>query len=128
MRPAVPLLVEFILGSTLERDPERAPHPTALPIVGNGPPGTFVHFADGRRIPLPTDQIVLAEHDTGSARVGFGGMRFGGLEGEFLVFHRVSDVLPESELSPERGRRMTLAPDMVTAIFVEGRLAWPVVH
>jgi hypothetical protein len=51
-------------------------------------------------------------------------MRWGGVEGGLLTFHRVRDLLPEHELSPERGRRMTLAPEMVAAVFMEGRLVW----
>lgn len=125
--PSVPLLIEFAAGSRLEREPEHLPNPT-LPIVGNGPPGTFVRFVDGRRIPLPTDQIVLGEVEAEDARIGIGGMRFDGIEGEFLVFRRVRDLHPESELSPERRNRMTLAPDMVSAIVVDGRLVWPTLH
>ena len=41
-----------------------------------------------------------------------------------LTFRRVRDLLPEHELSSERGRRMTLEPDMVAAVFMEGRLVW----
>jgi hypothetical protein len=66
-------VVEFVPGSHVDK--ERAFVP-GLPVVQNGPPGTFVTFADGRRVPLPTDQIVLAEDNGGAARVGFGGMRF----------------------------------------------------
>ena len=114
-------VVEFVPGSHV--DTERAFVP-GLPIVQNGPPGTFVTFPDGRRVPLPTDQIVLAEDNGGAARVGFGGMRFDGIEEGLLVFRRVRDLLAEHELSPERGRRMTLEPKMIAAVFMEGRLAW----
>jgi len=126
--PPVPLLIEFVAGSRFEREPEHAPRPTALSIVGNGPPGSFVRFADGRRVPLPTDQIVSGDHAGGAARVGFGGMQFVGVEDGLLVFHRVRGLLPESQLSPERGRRMTLVPDMVAAIVVDGRFVWPAPH
>ena len=81
-------------------------------------------FADGRRVPLPTDQIVLAEDNGGAARVGFGGMRFDGIEEGMLTFLRVRDLVAGHELSPERGRRMTLEPRMIAAVFMEGRLAW----
>jgi len=60
----VPLLIEFVRGTHLYR--ERAIIPR-LPIIHNGRPGTFVVFADGARVPLPTDQIVLAD-DSGGAR------------------------------------------------------------
>jgi hypothetical protein len=83
-----------------------------------------VTFADGGRVPLPTDQIVSTEKRAGAAQVGFGGMRFDGLEGGHLTFRRVRDLFAEHELSPERGRRMTLKPEMVAAVFMEGRLAW----
>src|SRR5581483_481991 len=55
--------VEFVQGSRIEREHliERPPSGASLRIVQNGPPGTFVRFADGRRVPLPTDQIVSSE-------------------------------------------------------------------
>ena len=52
------------------------------------------------------------------------GMGFDGIEGGLLTFFRVRDLVPEHELSPERGRRMTLEPKMIAAVFMEGRLAW----
>jgi hypothetical protein len=116
--------VEFVGGSRLHKEPPMLSGLPRLPILQNGPPGTFVTFADGRRVPLPTDQIVAAEDGTGAASVGFGGMRFDGVEGGLLTFRRVRDLLPEHELSSERGRRMTLEPDMVAAVFMEGRLVW----
>jgi hypothetical protein len=114
-------LVEFVRGSRLHSEPAFVP---ALPIVQNGPPGTFVIFTDGKKVPLPTDQIVAADDAAGAARVSFGGMRWGGVEGGLLTFHRVRELRAEHELSPERGRRMTLAPAMVAAVFMEGRLVW----
>jgi len=119
---SAPLVIEFVAGSSLQREPEVVPK---LPIVQNGPPGTFVSFSDGRRVPLPTDQIVSMEDAGGSARVGLGGMSFEGMEDGLLVFHRVRDLLPEAQLSPERGRRMTLVPRMVSEILIDGRRVWP---
>jgi hypothetical protein len=120
-RTRVFCVVEFVQGTRVEK--ERAFTP-GLPVVQNGPPGTFVTFADGRRVPLPTDQIVLAEDNGGAARVGFGGMRFNGLEEGLLTFVRVRDLVAAHQLSPERGRRMTLEQKMVAAVFMEGLLAW----
>jgi len=119
-------VVEFVEGSRIERDPpvNRPASGTNLRIVQNGPPGTFVRFADGRRVPLPTDQIVSSDDGAGAARVGFGGMRFDGIEEGLLTFRRFRDLRAAHELSPERGRRMTLEPEMVAAVFVERRLAW----
>ena len=114
-------LVELVPGSRIHKQPPFVP---GLPVLHNGPPGTFVGFLGGRKVPLPTDQIVLAEDGSGAARVGFGGMRFEGLEQGLLVFRRVRELHPEHQLSPERGRRMTLEPGMVTAVFMEGRLVW----
>jgi hypothetical protein len=114
-------MVEFVQGTRVEKDRAFVP---GLPVVQNGPPGTFVRFADGRRVPLPTDQIVLAEDNGGAARVGFGGMRFDGIEEGLLTFLRVRDLVAAHELSPERGRRMTLEPKMIAAVFMEGQLAW----
>jgi hypothetical protein len=42
-----------------------------------------------------------------------------------LVFFRVRDLQPEELLSPQRGRRMTLEPRMVTSIAVDGKVVWP---
>ena len=119
-----PLLIEFIAETKLYREPDFVPK---LPILQNGPPGTFVIFLDGRKVSLPTDQIVFADDTTGFARVGFGGMSFEGIEDGYLVFYRVRELQPEEELSPQRGRRMTLEPHMVSSIYVEGRRVWPVV-
>jgi hypothetical protein len=117
-----PLLIEFVAETRLERDPDLVPK---LPIVQNGPPGTRVVFADGSKVPLPTDQIVFADDTKGSARVGFGGMSFEGLEEGFIVCYRVRELQPEALLSPGRGRRMTLKPEMVAAIYVDDRKVWP---
>jgi hypothetical protein len=119
---AFPLLIEFVPGTRVHREPEFV---SKLPIIRNGPPGTFVVFADGAKVPLPTDQIVFAEDAGGIARVGFGGMSAAGLEDGQLVFYRVRDLQPAELLSPERGRRMTLEPRMVTSIAVDGRVVWP---
>jgi len=118
----VPLLIEFVAGTRLYRE---ATFSTGLPIVGNGPPGTFVLFPDGRRVPLPTDQVVESDDGDGAARVGFGGMRFVGLQGRQLIFHRVRDLWAPAQLSPERGMRMTLETSMVTAVSVDGTQVWP---
>jgi hypothetical protein len=117
-----PLLIEFVPGTSIHREPEFVPK---LPIVQNGPPGTTVVFRDGAKVPLPTDQIVFAEDVGGAARVGFGGMSFEGIEGTQFVFFRVRDLQPEETLSPERGRKMTLEPRMISSIAVDGRVVWP---
>ena len=122
----MPLVVEFVPGTRVEREAELVPR---LPIVQNGPPGTFVVFADGARVPLPTDQIVSSEDGGGAgARVGFGGMRFFGVVAGQLVFLRVRDLAPEARLSPERSSRMTLEPHMVTAVTEDGHVVWPALH
>ena len=118
--------VEFVPGSRIEKEsivPRHGSRPSLL-IMQNGPPGTFVRFRSGRRVPLPTDQVVSSEDEAGAARVGFGGMRFDGIEGGLLTFRRVRDLVAEHELSPERGRRMTLELALVAAVFMEGRLVW----
>lgn len=118
----IPLLIEFVIGTRLFRE---AAFTTGLPILGNGPPGTFVIFPDGHRVPLPTDQVVESDDESGAARVGFGGMRFMGRHGSQLMFHRVKDLWPSAQLSPERGMRMTLETSMVAAVIVEGTKVWP---
>ena len=122
MNNAFPLLIEFVPGTRVYREPEFV---SKLPILQNGPPGTFVVFADGTKVPLPTDQIVFAEDDGGAARVGFGGMSAAGMEDEKLVFYRVRDLQPAALLSPERGQKMTLNPQTVTSVAVDGRIVWP---
>jgi hypothetical protein len=119
---AVPLLIEFAGPSSLLREQHR---PSPLPIIGNGPPGTFVVFPDGLRVSLPTDQIVFAEADAGYVRVGFGGMRFVGCEDGRLVFVRVRELHPEDQLSPARSHTMRLEPEWVTTVAANGAQVWP---
>ena len=82
-------------------------------------------FPHGLRVSLPTDQIVFAEETNGHVRVGFGGMRFVGLEDGRLKFVRVRELLPEDQLSPARSHTMLLDPQWVASISIEGQLAWP---
>jgi hypothetical protein len=117
----VPLLIEFAPNTALYRERDRVSH---LPIVRNGPAGTFVVFPDGLRVSLPTDQVVFADDTSGAARVGFGGMRFVGMEEGRLIFLRVRDLQPEEQLSPARSHTMRLDPRMVASIFVDGRSVW----
>jgi hypothetical protein len=112
----IPLLIDFAAPSSLLREHNRT---SALRIVGNGPPGTFVMFPSGLKVSLPTDQIVFADDSDGHARVGFGGMQFVGLEEGQLVFVRVREVLPEDQLSPARSRVMRLDPQWVTTVAVD---------
>ena len=115
-------MIEFAAGSTLQREADRA---SQLPIYRNGPPGTFVLF-DGMRISLPTDQIVSIDDTRGVVAIGFGGMRFTGIENGQLTFLRVRDMWPEERLSPGRSWRMTLQPHWVTSVQEDGRQVWPV--
>jgi hypothetical protein len=115
-------LVEFIRPTAVLREPQR---PSQFPIVGNGPPGTFVLFPTGLRVSLPTDQIIVADDSDGYARVGFGGMQFIGLTDGRLAFFRVREMFPEEQLSPARSHTMLLDPRWVATISVDGRLVWP---
>ncbi len=117
------LRVDFVEPSCLLREAHR---PSMLPIVGNGPPGTFVLFPGGLRVSLPTDQIVSADDGGGHATVAFGGMRFVGPEGPGLVFVRVRELHPEAQLSPDRSHTMYLDPAWVASILEHGRPVWPV--
>jgi hypothetical protein len=114
----IPLLIEFAAGTRLFREPDLA---QGLPILQNGPPGTFVTFADGLRVSLPTDQIVYADDTGEGARVGFGGMSFAGIEAERLIFHRVREMHPEHQLSPARSRTMTLNVSWVASVWIDGQ-------
>jgi hypothetical protein len=116
-----PLVVAFAAGSVLHREADR---PSDLPIVRNGPPGTFV-MLDGVRISLPTDQIVGAFDAGGAVTVAFGGMRFTGVAGRRLAFRRIRDLLPEEQLSPDRSWTMTLEPHWVATVHDGGRQVWP---
>jgi hypothetical protein len=118
----VPLVIDFAAPTSLLREQHRL---SALPIIGNGPPGTFVLFPQGLRVSLPTDQILFADDSGGHARVGFGGMRFVGLQEGRLVFSRIRELFPEDQLSPARSHTMRLDPQWVATISVEGRLVWP---
>jgi hypothetical protein len=113
----IPLLIEFAAGTRLVREPDL---PQGLPIVQNGPPGTFVTFPDGLRVSLPTDQIVYTDDSGEGARVGFGGMNFAGIEEERLIFHRVREMHPNDQLSPARSRTMVLSMEWVSSISIDG--------
>lgn len=117
-----PLLIAFAGPSSLLRETHRA---SILPIIGNGPPGTFVVFPGGLRVSLPTDQIVSADDTEGYARVGFGGMRWVGLDGNVLVFIRERELHPTDELSPDRSHTMRLEPRWVGVVSVYGQPVWP---
>ena len=118
-----PLVIEFASGSSLHHEQDRA---SDLPIFRNGPPGTFVRLAGGVRASLPTDQIVATDESGGAAAVGFGGMRFTGIEDGCLTFVRVRDLWPEERLSPARSWKMTLERHWVAAVHEDGRQVWPV--
>jgi hypothetical protein len=118
----VPLLIEFAADTSLFRERDLASH---FPVYRNGPAGTFVVFPGGMHVSLPTDQIVFADDADGRARVGFGGMSFAGTEEGRLIFLRVRDLLPEEQLSPARSFKMTLEPQMVSSIIVDGCVVWP---
>ena len=117
-----PLLIDFAAPTSLLLEQDRI---STLPIIGNGPPGTFVLFPNGLRVSLPTDQIVFADDTGGHARVGFGGMRFVGLEEGRLVFVRIRELFPEHQLSPARSHTMLLDARWVATISVDGRPVWP---
>jgi len=93
---AYPLLIEFVSGTRVYREPEvcrSCDRPERSP-------GTSIVFADGTKVPLPTDQIVFAEDGGGVARVGFGGMSAGGMENGQLVFYRFVTSSPRSYCPP----------------------------
>jgi hypothetical protein len=121
-RPELRVVVEFAAATSLFREEHRA---SALPIVGNGPPGTFVLFPNGFRVSLPTDQIVFATDAGGRARVGFGGMQFVGSRDGQLTFARVRELHPDDQLSPARSHTMRLDPQWVSAVLVDGVRVWP---
>jgi hypothetical protein len=117
----VPLLIEFAPHTSFYRERERV---SQLPIIRNGPAGTFVVFPRGLRVSLPTDQIIFADDTGGYARVGFGGMQFAGSEEGRLVFVRIRELFPEDQLSPARSHKMLLDPQWVATIAVDGRPVW----
>lgn len=117
----IPLLIDFATPSSIFREQHRV---SALPILGNGPPGTFVIFPNGFRVSLPTDQIVFADDAEGYARVGFGGMQFVGSEEDQLVFVRIRELHPEDQLSPDRSHTMRLDRQWVATVSVDGQVVW----
>ena len=123
-RVAIPLLIAFAAPSSLVVERDR---PSQFPILGNGPPGTFVLFPGRLRVSLPTDQVVSADDTSGYAKVGFGGMRFTGMTSGRLVFVRERDLYPVGQLSPDRSHTMRLEPQWVASIFAYGQLLWPAV-
>jgi hypothetical protein len=118
----IPLLIDFKAPSSIFREQDRV---STLPIIGNGPPGTFVLFPGRLRVSLPTDQIVFADDSGGHARVGFGGMQFVGLQDGQLKFVRIREMLPEEQLSPTRSHTMLIESQWVATISVDGRTVWP---
>ena len=118
----IPLLIEFAEPTSLLLEQDRI---SALRIIGNGPPGTFVVFPTGLRVSLPTDQIVFADDSSGHARVGFGGMQFVGSEEGRLVFVRIRELYSEDRLSPARSHTMLLDTQWVASISVDGSRVWP---
>lgn len=117
-----PLLVAFAPGTSLYRERDLI---SQLPVLRNGPAGTFVVFPDGLRVSLPTDQVVGVDDSGGRARVAFGGMDFTGFKDGRLVFIRARELHPEERLSPARSHVMTLEPPWVSSIQMNGRLVWP---
>jgi hypothetical protein len=115
------LEIEFIPGGSVIRGAVRD---STLPILRNGPPGTVLAFSSGRAFSLPSDQITQHTTEGGLTRVSFGGMKFEGPSPEGLRFRRIRDLLPEEQLSPERGFQMVLDPSIVTLIFEHGKLVW----
>ena len=113
-RVAIPLLIVFAAPSSLVVERDR---PSQFPILGNGPPGTFVLFPGRLRVSLPTDQVVSADDTGGYAKVGFGGMRFTGMASGRLVFVRERDLYPVDQLSPDRSHTMRLEPQWVASVF-----------
>jgi hypothetical protein len=116
------MIIHFVAPTALLRE---KPRHSALPILRNGPPGTFVLFPDGFRVSLPTDQIVFADDSDGYVRVEFGGMQFEGLRDGQLTFVRVRELFPEGQLSPERSRVMRLDPRWLSVILVGGSRVFP---
>ena len=122
MSSAIPLLIDFAGPSSIFCERDRI---SALRILGNGPPGTFVLFPNGLRVSLPTDQIVFADDSGGHARVGFGGMQFVGSEAGRLMFVRIRELFPEDQLSPARSHTMLLDAQLVSGVAVDGNAVWP---
>jgi len=116
-----PLVIHFASGSSLLRERDLV---SDLPILRNGPAGTFVRFKSGLKVSLPTDQIVGMEETGDTARVAFGGMQFVGCVDDRLQFARVRELHPEDHLSPDRSHLMILETPWVTSIVVDGRTVW----
>jgi hypothetical protein len=119
------LIVEFAAGSRILR--EAAPDTEELrPDWEPRSPGAFVVFKNGKRVPVPADQIVHDEVQGGRARVGFGGMSFEGVVGGRLIFWRVREIGRASPLDGAVGDdKLEVDSGMVARVEVEGSLVWP---
>jgi hypothetical protein len=112
----IPLVVEFTSGSRVHHEGVKLESET---------PSSYVVLPSGEQIEIPSDQVVLDENAKGQARVGFGGMSFEGVEDDRLVFWRVRDLLPESLLPSSTTDKLTLDPQVVSAVRVQGVQVWP---
>jgi len=121
MHAQIPLVVEFAPGSRMEAIGDPAPESETALL----PRDAMILFADGQKIPVPADQIVLEEQNQGAARVGFGGVSFEGMVDGQLAFWRVKDLAPEEMLSADRDIRFLISPEHVAAIHAHGIRVWP---
>ena len=57
--------------------------------------------------------------------MGFGGMRYVGVDQGTLLVTRVRELLPEDQLSPARSHTMRLEARWIADVSVDGRTVWP---
>jgi hypothetical protein len=122
MNEKIPLVIEFVPGSKIrhEKTEELSADLDHAPL-----PGTFIQLPNGNQVAIPSDQVVLDEDAGGSARVGLGGMSFEGMENDKLIFWRVRDIMPEELVAPGSVDALTLEPQAVASITVQGTRVWP---
>ncbi len=113
----VPVFVEFEIGSRVEQN--------FLDAEIEGLPDTQIILADGKRVSLPTEQLVFEDSSNGMAQVGIGGMSFEGISPDGFVLYRVKDLVAPEYCSPHFSGKLVLDTDSVKRFVVNGHQVWP---
>ncbi len=113
----VPVFVEFENGSRVEQN--------FLDAEVEGLPDTQVVLADGRRVSLPTEQVVFEDSSNGMAQIGIGGMSFEGVSSDGLVLYRVKDLVAPEFCSPQFSGKLVIDTESVKRFVVNGHQVWP---
>lgn len=134
MKPNVeaPLVIEFIRGSKVQEDAATAPEDEAMALRRpwlSKKRSMRVILPDGRKVSLPVPQLLRSGDEEGCAKIAMDGMSFEGMKNDQFVFWRVQDLNEEEETpaygDSEAGDRLSIDPQSVSRILVQGRQVWP---